>query len=97
MPGREYRQRAEQADPGAGRAGLSRRAVQPGELVAAGRREHVPGPAGQFGDHRVVQAQVRCQLRVAGGQRGRVLLGDHRGRVRAAQQVVLGVLHDLLD
>ena len=42
VPRGEHRQRAEQADPGPGRARFARRAVQPGQLIGAGRGEHVP-------------------------------------------------------
>ena len=68
VPGREHRQRAEQANPRPGRAGLALRAVQPGQLVGAGRGEHVPLPADQLSDHRVVQGERGDQLRVVPGE-----------------------------
>ena len=57
VPGREDGQRAEQADPRPGRAGLARRPVQPGQRVGARRGEHVLLAAQQPGDRGVIQVQ----------------------------------------
>lgn len=80
MAGGEDRERAEQAYPRAGRAGLALRSVQPGQLVGAGRGEHVALPSGQFGDHGVVQPERADQLRVVPGERGPQHVQD---RIRA--------------
>lgn len=96
-PRGEDRQRAEQADPGAGRTRLALRPVQSGALVAAGGREYVPLPADEFGDHLVLQVQVRHQVRIAVGQRGRVVFGDDHRRMGSPQHVVLGVLDNRVD
>jgi hypothetical protein len=97
VPRGEHRQRAEQTDPGTSRTGLALGTVQSGQLVTAGGREHVALAADQLSDRRIVQFHGRHQLRIAAGQCGRVLLGDHRGRVGPPDHVVLGVLNDRLD
>ena len=65
VPGGEDGQRAEQADPRPGRAGLARRPVQPGQRVGAGRGEHVLLAAEEPGDRGVVQVQPRDQAGIA--------------------------------
>ena len=82
-----------------GRAGhgLPGRAVQPGQLVGAGRGEHIPRAADQLCDHAVVEVHRCQQLRVALGECSGVFVGDHGRWVRAAEDVVLGVGDDRLD
>ncbi len=97
MPRGEDRQRAEQADPGPCRAGLSLRPVQARQLVGAGRGEHVACPADQFGDDAVVQAERAEQLGILTCEDGGVVIGEDSRRVRPPDQVVLGVGNDRVD
>ena len=97
VPGREDGQRAEQADPRPGRAGLARRPVQPGQRVGARRGEHVLLAAQQAGDRGVVQVQPLDQARIGRRQLRSVLVGQDRGRVGPGEQVTLGVLDDRVE
>ena len=95
VPRREHRQRAEQAHPRPGRAGLARRAVQSGQLIGAGSGEHVPLAADQLGEHdAATPSRGSDQLRVAARQGGGLLAAITAGGLRAPGQVVLGVLDD---
>jgi len=86
VPRREHGQRAEQADPRPCRAWLALGAVQPGQLVGAGRGEDVPLPADEFGDHAVAELEGGDQLGVAGRQGGGAFLGDDGRRLGPAGQ-----------
>lgn len=86
MPGREHRQRTEQADPRPWRAWLAGAPVQPGQLVGAvDGGEHVPPLADELGDHRVVEPERGDQPGVVAGQGDGILAGDHHGRARRSR------------
>ena len=97
VPGREHRQRAEQAHPRPGRARFALRAVQAGQLVGAGGDEHVPLRRPPTRRSRCRRAERGDQLRVVARERGGVVVGEHGRRLCPAQQIVLGVLDDRLD
>ncbi len=67
------------------------------ERVGAGRHEHIALPAHQLGDRSLVQFQLGHQLRELVSEMGNLLLAEHRRRTALAQQVALGLFHDLLD
>jgi hypothetical protein len=97
VPGREHRQRAEQAHPRTGRARFAFRAVQAGQRVGAGGDEHVPLPADQLGDRGLVELRAADQLGEASGTLRGLRRGEDRGGVGLAQQVGPGVGDDRVD
>ncbi|MER5301256.1 hypothetical protein ABT039_17525 [Streptomyces lasiicapitis] len=68
MPRQEHRQWAQQAHPRAGRARLPGRAMDSGQLVGAGRGDHIALAADEFGDGGRIQAQAPYLVGEASGE-----------------------------
>jgi hypothetical protein len=92
VPRSEHRQRAEQADPGPSRTRFALRAVKAGELVRAGRGEHVAFAAHQLLDDALGQLQVGDRPRQLTERLLDVLPGENQRGVSPAHQIRLRLL-----
>ncbi|CAM5462224.1 hypothetical protein SMICM304S_00316 [Streptomyces microflavus] len=97
MPRQEHRQRTQQAHPRARRARLPGRAMDSGQLVGAGRGEHIALAADEFGDSGRIQAQAPYLVGKVSRELCGPLAGQNDGRKRLAQDVGLPVVDDRID